>query len=153
VILIVLTLLNPNMTNELPHHPPMLLKGGWNLKTTFVIRRVIYWFIITTYVHYQITNNVSIYGILIIKNKLNSHFVFLCLLYSPVGDSIIRLDFTLHLFSIREISLWNLSPHSSQTAPMSSGKNSKWECRKLSFNEMLHPTALYYETISCTISL
>jgi hypothetical protein len=33
------------------------------------------------------------------------------------------------------------------------GKKSKWEDRKCSFNDVLHPTALCDETVDCRISL
>jgi len=37
-------------------------------------------------------NNVPMYGILTRKKSLNTHFVFFCLLHSPGGASLIRLQ-------------------------------------------------------------
>jgi hypothetical protein len=52
VIPIALTLLSPNMTNKLPHHPPMLREGrggGDEIKKNYVCnKKAIYWFLITT---------------------------------------------------------------------------------------------------------
>jgi hypothetical protein len=39
VILVVLTLLNPNMTTTLPYHPPGLRERGLNYKTKLVVQK------------------------------------------------------------------------------------------------------------------
>jgi hypothetical protein len=39
VIVIVLTLLNPNMKTKLPCHPPLLRERGLNYKTMLLIKR------------------------------------------------------------------------------------------------------------------
>jgi hypothetical protein len=39
VIIIILTLLNPNMTTKVPYHPPVLRERELNYKTTFVLKR------------------------------------------------------------------------------------------------------------------
>jgi hypothetical protein len=46
VILIAVTVLNPNMITKLPYHPPMFGQRRLNLKTMFV-KTVIYWFPVT----------------------------------------------------------------------------------------------------------
>jgi len=38
-ILIVLTLLNPNMTTKRSYHPPMLREGGLNYKITLAVQK------------------------------------------------------------------------------------------------------------------
>jgi hypothetical protein len=38
VILVVLTLLNPNITTKLPYHPPVLRERGLNYKTKLVVQ-------------------------------------------------------------------------------------------------------------------
>ena len=87
VILTVLTLMKSNTTPKLPDHPPMLRKEIKS-KTTFVMKGNILVFNYNMYC--QIMNNVSTYSILTIKISLNTHFVFFCPLYSPVGVSLVR---------------------------------------------------------------
>jgi len=48
VILTVITLLNPIMTDKLPYRPPML-REGIKLKKFLYIKKVIYWILITIY--------------------------------------------------------------------------------------------------------
>ena len=116
-----------------------------------------YVFVSNSSIQYQIVNNVSTYGILTRKKSLNIR-LFLCLLFSPVGVSITRLQqqsadilgqhFPLYLFPVWDISWWNTLPCSSEEVPMFPGKKFKWECKKWSFNDILHPIALCDE-ISC----
>jgi hypothetical protein len=39
VILVVLILLNPNMTTKVPYHPPVLRERGLNYKTKLVVQK------------------------------------------------------------------------------------------------------------------
>ena len=88
VILIVFTLLNPNMTTKLSYRPPMLSEGGLNFKNSFYEKSNI---LVSNYnIQYQIMNSVSMCGVLIIKRSLNTPFIFFCLLFSSVGVSLAR---------------------------------------------------------------
>ena len=90
VILILLTLLKPNMITKLPCNPPVR-DMGLNYNTTFVIKSNI---LLSNYnISHPVMNNVPIYGTLTRKKKsLNTHFVFFCLLHSPDDVSLIRLQ-------------------------------------------------------------
>jgi hypothetical protein len=97
------------------------------------------------------------------KYSLNTHFVLFCFLHLPVGIVCMRLQqqsaskfglhFPLYLFFVWKISRWNLLPCSSERPSIFSGKKSKWECWKWSFNDMFQSPALHDEICSCTISL
>jgi len=123
------------MTAKLPYQPTKLTERRSNLKTSFVIKSNI---LVPNYNKpYQIMNNVSVHGTLTTKESLNTHFAFFCLLYSPVGSRSLSLSlrasvnqniwtpFPTAFLSIWEISWWNLSPCSSETAPLLLGKNPK----------------------------
>jgi len=49
MILIVLALMNPNMTTKFPYHPPMLRRRDWIQSNYVCIQKVLYWFLITIY--------------------------------------------------------------------------------------------------------
>jgi len=49
IIHTVLAYLNPNMTTKLPYHPPKSRERGLYKKINFVLKKVIYWFLITIY--------------------------------------------------------------------------------------------------------
>jgi hypothetical protein len=68
VILLVLTLLNPNMTTKLPSHPPIVKEKGLTAEATFVIQKINIWFF-SYNVQYQLMNGVSVYNILTTKKK------------------------------------------------------------------------------------
>jgi len=84
----------------------------------------------------------SIYGILTTKYIRHSLHL-LCLLYSPVGVSLIRIQllsgnifgihFPLYPFSIPEKSRWSLSPSSLDMAPMFSGEKFQMGMQKMKF--------------------
>ena len=140
VILIVLRLLNPNMTTKLP-----IVKGG-GIKL-FVIKSTIWVF--NYNIQCQIMNNVSIYGILTTnRSVLNTHFVFFCVLYSPVGFSLIRLQqqsakILDSIFHCTSVPFWKCLDGSFAMFIGDGShvlrKKSKWECRKWSFSDMLQP--------------
>ena len=86
------------------------------------------------------------------KLSLNTHFVFFCLLHSSVGVSFIRLqqhqpiyfDSIFHCTSFPS----GKSPdgsicHVHQDCSHVCRKKIQWESRKWSFNDVLHPIALY----------
>jgi hypothetical protein len=90
VILIVLTLLTTNMTTKLLHHPPMLREEGLYLRSTFLnIKSNM--FVFNYNIQCQIMNIASIWDPNYKQVRRKTHFFF-CLLYSPVGVSLVRLQ-------------------------------------------------------------
>jgi hypothetical protein len=132
---------------------------GLNYKTTFVIKGSI---LVSNYnIHYQIMNKVSIYGIRTRKKNLIFAaysfpliFASWCLPYkTPAVVSHHNWDFPLYFFSIWEISWWNFRLVYRRRLPSFQGEESKCDCRKLSFHDMIHSIALCGEIRTCTISL
>jgi hypothetical protein len=123
VMLVILTLLNPKKTTKLPYCPPMLLERELSYKTTFIVKTNV---LVSNYsIHYQIMNSVSIYSIVTSKQFINHSFRFLLLLIfaswclpnkAPAVSQHISTPFsTVLLFNL---SWWNPSPSSSETAPV-----------------------------------
>jgi hypothetical protein len=75
--------------NQIAQSPTNFREGGFNKKTRFVIKKEI---LVSNYnIQYQIMNSIPIYSIVPRKSSLNTHFL-LCLLFSPAGVSLIRLQ-------------------------------------------------------------
>jgi len=93
VILTVLTLLNPNMTPKLPDHPPMVREEIkfknyiCNKKSNIMVFNCNIQCILSDNERCPHTQHPTYK-----KNSLYTHFVFFCLLYSPDGDSLLRLQ-------------------------------------------------------------
>jgi len=109
-------------------------------------------------IQYQIMNNVSIHGILT-RKKLIKHslrllvpliFASWCLLCKTpvVGRQYIWTPFyTVPLFSLGNILMEPFTMFIRDGSHVFRGKKSTWEYRKLSFNDMLYPIALYDEIV------
>ena len=69
-----------------------------------------------------------------------------------MSANLFGLHFPRYLFSFWEISWWNLSRCSSETAPMLSEKNQMW-MQKMKFQPYVTPLALCDKISSCTISI
>jgi hypothetical protein len=69
MILIVLVLMNPNMTTKFPYHPPMLRRKDWIQKQHLYTKSTT--LVFNYSIQCQIMNNVSIYSILNTQKKIH----------------------------------------------------------------------------------
>jgi len=64
---------------------------------------------------------------------------FICKWFQQQSTNMFCDDFPAYLFSLVDISGWNLSPCSLLTMPRFRGKKSKWEFKKGIFSDILQP--------------
>jgi len=125
-------LLNPNMTPKLPDHPPILTE---EIKfKNYICNKKSNILVFDYNIYCQIMNKFIIHSL-----RLLLPLIFGSWWHPYKTPAAVSQHFTLYLFSIWEISCWNLLPRSSETAPMFSEKKIQLGMQKTKFQWQVTP--------------